>query len=146
MMPHKHFIYAVGLSIIFYLTGTRLFPIALIIISSVLIDIDHVFDYFFKFNTYSREKVKKYLRKDVDLKNTNKLLPIFIFHNIETLIGLLILYAFFPILIYIFMGVFIHLLLDWKVLSTHRHPFIIKTSLLLVLIENSRRKKGAGKW
>ncbi len=146
MMPDKHLIYAVLISALFYLFGADLFPLIILVVASILIDIDHAFDYIFKFKNCSWNKAKFYFKRERNLKHSNESLPVFIFHNVETLLALLIMSIFYPIFIFIFAGVYIHLLLDWKVVPTDRYPIIIKLSLILVLIENSRRKRGRGRW
>lgn len=145
-MPDKHLMYAVLVSILFYLLGMGLFPIFILIVSSLIIDIDHIFDYMFKFKNYNWDSARGYLKRGEALRHSNKPLPVFIFHNIETLFVLLIMYMSYPIFIFIFSGIYIHLILDWKVMQTNKHPFIIKFSLILTLIENYRREKGRGKW
>ena len=146
MMPNKHLAYAVLASTLLYVCGVDLFPLFIFIMSSVLIDIDHAFDYLFKFKNYSWNEAKIYFKREGTLKRSNEILPVFIFHNIETLLVLLIASFFYPIFIFIYAGIYLHLFLDWKVMPANRHPIIIKLSLMLVLIENYRRKRGIGRW
>ncbi len=145
-MPDKHLMYVVLVSVLLYVVGVDFFPLVILVVSSIVIDIDHVFDYLFMFKDYSWNGAKVYFKREGNLKHSNEALPVFIFHNIETLLVLLIISIFYPIFIFIFAGIYIHLCLDWKVIPMKRCPVIIKLSLVLVLIENYRRKRGRGKW
>ena len=146
MMPKGHIICGIVLGVFLWLLGIEIIPILLIISASILVDIDHVINYIAKFNRYNILEMNKYFRRDVCLRNSNEPLPIFIFHNYETLIILAILSIFSPSMIYLFIGVVFHMILDWLVMPTDKYPAIIKISLIMVLIENSRRKGSNPKW
>ena len=146
MMIEQHVLVGIGLAIVLFISGLSLVPIALIIGASILIDIDHFFDYVFKFKKGSLAGINKYFRRKVILMKTTTPLPIFIFHNFETIIILSIASIFCPLMIYILAGVILHMTLDWLVMPTPAYPAIIKLSLILVLIENSRRKRGDPRW
>jgi len=143
MMPSKHILAGIMFSIIFFILGFPILYIVLMIATSILIDIDHVFYYVAKFKRINPIEMNRYFKKDAHLENSNNLLPLLIFHNMETLILLVILSIYFPIFSYILIGVLIHMILDWKAMPILGYPLIIKLSLILVIIEN---KKRCNKW
>ena len=111
-----------------------------------MIDIDHAFNYIFIFRKYNVMEMIRYFKREAVLKKSLNPLPVFVFHNYETLIILTILSVFFPFVTYILAGIMFHMILDWGVLPADRYPPVIKLSLILVLIENRRRRKGYYKW
>lgn len=146
MLSEHHALFGIGLGIGLFIGDMPLVPILLIICASILIDIDHILDYMIRFKSCNISNMNKYFRRKTCLNNNNIILPLFIFHNLEAIILLIILSFIFPIVSYITIGVFIHMTLDWMVMPTKRYPAVIKISLIWVLIENSRRKRGKHKW
>jgi len=141
MMPNKHIFFGIMFSILFFILGIPITYIVLIIATSILIDIDHALYYIIRFKKINPIEMNRYFMADACLENNDNLLPVLIFHNFETLMLLVILSIFFPIVLSIFIGVLIHMILDWKAMPTLRYPPIIKLSLILVLLENKRRSK-----
>lgn len=147
MRSKTHFICGLGLSAVLLLLGVDFWPVMLILCTSILIDIDHVFDFMIKFKRLNIVDLFLYFnRKRIPLINSVIPMPLFIFHNIETLIVLALLSQIFPFVIYIIAGTIFHLALDLAIIDTNKCPVIIKTSLIMVLIENYRRKKGRPQW
>lgn len=147
MIVEKHTLYGILLGIFLYcICEIKLILIITIVLASILIDVDHFFYYIFKFKQYNPLKMSTYFRRYSELRNSTTMLPIFIFHNIETVILLYLISLAFPIFIYILFGVIFHMILDWMVMPIKRYPGVIKISLIWVLIENNRRKRGCPKW
>lgn len=138
MMPQKHIIFGLGLSIVLFVTGMPPILILLIVATSILVDIDHLFYYIFKFRKCNIYEVYIYFMDKICFKN-NKSFPVLIFHNFETLMLLIILSLICPLFIYIAIGLFIHLILDWLVMSRTKYPYTIKMSLILTLLSNRKR-------
>jgi len=146
MMTKGHIICSLALAAVLWVLGIDFFPIFLIICASLMIDIDHALNYVFIFKRYNVMEMISYFKREAVLKNSLTPLPVFIFHNYETLFILAVLSGFFPFVTYILAGVIFHMVLDWGVIPAHRYPTVIKLSLILVLIENRRRRKGYCKW
>ena len=145
-MSEQHALIGIIVAIMLSIMGLPLPYIVLIVMVSIFIDIDHFFYYIIKFKKYNPFKMNKYFRRYERLRNSTTMLPIFIFHNFETIIILLILSFIFPIMFYVLIGVLLHMIMDWIVMPTKKYPMIIKLSLILVLLENRRRKNGHSKW
>ena len=146
MMPKEHIICSIALGSTLGLVGIDIIPALIIMIVSIIIDIDHAFNYIVRFKKYNLIGMIFYFRKDANLIKTRDPLPVFIFHNYETIFILSILSGFFPFMIYILAGVIFHIILDWGVMPYKTYPTIIKMSLILVLLENYRRNRGDGRW
>lgn len=145
MMPKQHILFGIGITIILIILGIPIIPILLIVTTSILIDIDHLLYYIFKFRRYNIQEMYIYFLKKICSRG-DSLLPVLIFHNFETLILLIILSLIYPLFIYVAIGLFIHLILDWIAIADSEHPAIVKLSLILVLIENRKRERGNHKW
>ncbi len=146
MMTKGHLICSTALAAVLLILGIEPLYILLVIWASLAIDIDHALNYIFIFKRYNIIEILNYFKRKVVLKNSTAPLPVFIFHNYETLLILAVLSWFFPFVTYILAGIIFHMVLDWCVLPAHRYPPVIKLSLILVLIENRRRRKGYYKW
>ena len=146
MMPNGHLRYGLGLSLVLLLIGIKPLPVIFILASSILIDMDHMINYFVKFRSLNLVRMNQYFRRNPHLENLENPLPILIFHNLETLALLLAASSLFPLLVYVLIGFVFHLMLDWKVMPTERYPLIIKLSLIGVILENRRRKRGNPRW
>ncbi len=146
MMTKGHIICSTALAAVLLILDVELFSIFLIIFASLAIDIDHALNYIFIFKRYDIREMLSYFKRESILKNSTTPLPVFIFHNYETLLILAILSVFFPFMVFILAGVIFHMILDWCVMPVHRYPAVIKMSLIMVLLENRRRRKGYYKW
>lgn len=149
-MPKQHMLFGIGISIVLLLSGVPSTMVILILLTSVLIDIDHFFYYAIKFKCCDIHKMYNYFLEEVDRRKSTIMLPVMIFHNMETLILLslatLLISSASYILLCVTIGITIHLLLDWWVMPTKSDPSIIKISLIGTVLENSRRKRGCPRW
>lgn len=146
MMPDKHIIWGVIIALGMFLLGFPLITILLLVGASILIDVDHLFYYVARFKNYNLVKMNKYFRSDAHLEDPANLLPILIFHNLETMLLLGVLSIFFPLMTTVWIGILFHLILDWITMPTTRYPLIIKLSLIEVILENKNRKRGEPRW
>lgn len=135
-----------GFGALLYMGGVPLSSVFLIILTSILIDIDHVVNYIIKFKNCNISEMFRYFNRRNSLNNNNIILPVFLFHNFETIILLILISCVSYTATCILLGVLLHMILDWIVIPVKRYPAIIKISLIWTLIENNRRKKGHPKW
>ena len=160
MMPKEHVLYGSimgSLFLILYLFFTiinhtiyqiSIFSLIMIILLflavTILIDIDHVPHYMFKFKTINIKRLIKHCKYDNDLKNSTSPLRILIFHNVEVLGILLILMAFYLqfqlIFIVIFLAILSHLVLDWIVVGSLGYNPIAKISLIGTIVANMKKR------
>ena len=145
-MPDEHILFGAGIFIGAAIGGTPWIPLFLLVGASILLDVDHLFYYVWKYRQYNLWIMNKYFRTEGHFENPRIMLPILIFHNIETIILLIILSIFFPLMVYALIGVVLHMILDWIAMPGYRYPKVIKLSLILILLENSRRKRGNPRW
>jgi len=116
MLPKWHVILTVAFCAVLYFLGfdINLQSLLLIFAGGVFIDIDHYFAYIFIKKDFSlkraynyfikiREKCKKGIKVDV---------PLCIFHTIEVVIILAVISSFNKTLLFLFMAMLFHLLLD----------------------------------
>lgn len=124
MLPHKHFIYGLILSLILFLIFPKIgiLGVLLIIISTTLLDADHYLYYIVKKGDFSLIRAYKFFRNNhkrflrIPPNKRAKYYGAWCFlHGIEWLIILLLL-AFFlsEYFGFIFIGVAFHLLLDYS--------------------------------
>jgi hypothetical protein len=113
--------------------------------SSFLIDVDHYFFYIIKKKDLSIKKAYKYFVKKRQLwesfsSEEFKKLKIdhLIFHGIEFLFILFILSFFFQVFFYIFLGVLLHLLVDYYEIVNKKFPLYAKFSQIFLLIKNRK--------
>jgi len=145
-MPREHLVCGVALAVVLWILGIGFIPICIIILASILIDIDHAINYINIFKRCNIIEMFSYFRRDVSLKNSTIPLPVFIFHNYETIFIIALLSQFYPFMLFVLAGVAFHMFIDWGVMPTDRYPAVIKLSLILVLLENGRRRRGYSKW
>ncbi len=147
MRPIFHIIYGLLFcSTLFYFFEFTIFPLSIIFLSSVLIDIDHYIYYVFKkrdinlinaynhfiissrrFNKLSHSEKKKFKR------------PIMFLHGIESLLVLFILSIFLDFFLWILIGFLFHLFLDYIHLIYIKLPISMKTSQLFVYFRNKKK-------
>lgn len=148
MLPKTHILIGAIISFILYLIfNLTLFQTGIIFLSSFLIDIDHYFWYALELKTFSLKKHYKYaLRKTKvwrNLKNKHKRVykfPIFIFHGIDFFIILLVLSFFYRFLLFVLIGVIIHMFFDYFDILYHKDPIYIKLSPSYLIVENKTKK------
>jgi hypothetical protein len=120
MLPKYHLILGIFfVTILHFLFHINFFYLGIILLSSVLIDIDHFFYFFLlkkdwnPFHAYKwymeRWKKSKRLSKE-QLKKTY--IGFYMFHGIEILAVLYLLGIYFPIFFFIFIGFAFHFLVD----------------------------------
>lgn len=122
MNPGKHLFFGILFSLFIYLIFPHIgvLECLVIILSTVLIDVDHCIYHYFRDKQWNPWKLYKGLIKK---KKVFRALPLeernnyysgfFIFHGIEPLIILLLLgYIFNTIFLYVFVGFALHFLLD----------------------------------
>ncbi len=141
MMPNKHFIWGLSFCAALFIVGIKIPSLIIILAATILIDVDHLFYYMVRYKSCNLFKMNKYFTSDSDLEDLSNLLPVFIFHNFETMSLLLLASFISPIFAYILAGVILHMLLDWKVMPTPQYPGVIKLSLIGVILANKKRGK-----
>jgi len=111
MYPKDHFIIGILFCVIlfFIIPQISFLGLILIFLSSILIDFDHYIWFIFNFKNFNLKKAYLYAKNNKSKKNRKKLM---IFHTIEFLILILILSYFFKFLIYVFIGLAFHILID----------------------------------
>lgn len=132
MLPHKHFIYGAifSLSLYFLFPELGLFAIAIIFLSSFLIDVDHYLFYIVAKKDLSLKNAHKWFVKQhfkflkFSKKEKKDIRPFpCIFHGIEAIIILSILSFASPIFIYILIGFIFHEFLDLINMIMFGFPF-----------------------
>jgi len=123
MLPHKHFVYGILLSLILVLIMPQIgfIGVSLIILSTVLIDFDHYVYYFYKkqdfnlinaFNFFKNNR-KKFLALPVE-KRAHYSGAWCMFHGVEALaIALILTFLLSEYFGFVFIGMAFHLLIDY---------------------------------
>jgi len=123
-------------------------PLAGIIIflSSILIDLDHLFWYAYDLKTfnilrafkdYNSPKARKLLSK---CKNTKRLKKgVYIFHDVFFWTILLTLSFFFQLFLWIFIGIIIHILADLIQLKKEKQSLMSKISIFYTINKNKKK-------
>jgi hypothetical protein len=147
MLPKWHLLWGVVLSSILLFTPLPITSIAIIFISSILIDLDHYSRYILITKKFS---LKKFWNWSMDRRNRWKKLspkekkkyskPVFILHNIEFLFILTLLSHISQIFFLIFLGILFHLLSDFVHAFYKKHSLSTKFSLIYVLNFNKSKK------
>ncbi len=149
MLPKWHILIALIFSLILlFIFDISSFNILIFILASFLIDVDHYFNYIWRKKDLSLKKAynfflrKKQKWKKLSYKKKNKLkIDILIFHGIEFLFVLAVLSFFYPIFFFVFLGVLIHLSMDYYEIIFEKHPLYIKLSQIYLLISNRNKKE-----
>jgi hypothetical protein len=68
-------------------------------------------------------------------------LPVFIFHNLETLFLIFLLSQLIPIFYLVLMGFLFHMILDYLEIIAHKDPIILKLTLIGLVFYNKKRIK-----
>lgn len=149
MIPKWHIIFGAVFSIIIYfIFNITLIETLLIFFSSFLIDFDHYLWFIFAKKDINIFKSIRYLIKKrkiwINLKPTERIkykrAPI-IFHGIEFIALIILLMVFFPILLFVLIGVIFHLLLDYIEMTYYKEPIINKISQTALLINNIGKRQ-----
>jgi hypothetical protein len=132
MLPKYHIIYGLIFAAIVFLffPDIGLIGFTLIFLSSFLIDVDHYLFYAFTHKDRSLKNAREWFMKKRDKalklskKDRRQILQIpCIFHGIETVLILIFLSLFFPIFIYILIGLIFHQILDLLSIFHYNFPF-----------------------
>ena len=144
MWPKWHLLYSfIFVYVIVYFFQFSIFAGAVIFLSSIFIDIDHILFYsikernfnLFKFWSWSKINQDKY--KKLSKFERDKLKkPYFIFHSIEFIIILIIFSFFNKIFLWILAGFLFHLVLDYIALIYEKEHFSIKFSQIWLWFRN----------
>jgi len=150
MLPHIHVIFGIIIcSIISLIFPISLFELAVIFISStVLIDLDHYFRYilikksvnpfsFWNWYKKGKEKHKEFSRSE----NRKFKEPLFIFHSVEFWVLILILSFFFPIFLFVLIGIVIHMFVDLAHLAYCEGMIYPKLSIIYTVYKDKNKKK-----
>ncbi|MBR9706752.1 hypothetical protein GOV14_06975 [Candidatus Pacearchaeota archaeon] len=149
MLPKKHFIIGIILSVAIYTIFPFIgfFNTLIIFLSSVFIDFDHYLLYIFRkknispFRFWSWSiKTIKMLKKMPPAKRKKFKKPLFIFHVIEFWILLGVLSFFWNFFIFVLLGIAIHMIADWVDLCHRKDPLFYKFSLLYTIAFNRKGK------
>lgn len=123
MYPFKHFLWAyfIGVALMFFYSDFTVLPVVLFILGSTLIDVDHYLYYVYKkkdwslinaYNWFIQQSLKP---QNIVVKNRLTARHILIFHGIEALAIVLLLGLWIEAARYIFLGMLLHIILDWVV-------------------------------
>jgi hypothetical protein len=149
MLPKTHIIIGFLISLIIFLIFPEInwLNALIIFVASVLIDFDHYLYYIFKKkdhklkNAYNWFFQRAVILKNLSLKEREKYEEaVIIFHGVECWIILLLLIFVNKIFFFIFLGVAIHMVLDFIDLYLTKNPFHIKTSQIYVHVKNKKTK------
>ena len=147
MLPKYHIVIgAITTSIIFSIFIITPLQALIIFLSSFLIDVDHYLLYVFKTKDLSLKRSIKYffkrrddwLKKPLEERKKSKL-AIFIFHGIEFWILLIILAIYLPIIWFVILGIFIHMILDYIDIIYRKDPWYSKFSQVYVYLTNKKK-------
>jgi len=143
MVPRDHIFIGAFVFLALIFLGVPILAAAIVLAASVLVDFDHVIGYVIKFRRFNWEEANEHYRKKINYWDNHYELPVFIFHNLETFVVLVILTLIFPFPFFlIFLGWAIHMFVDLFVLFVKHiktyHP-VIKLSLIGVISENRKR-------
>lgn len=134
MLPKTHIILSVlFVLIIFFLKIVNWWQGLIVFAAAVLIDVDHWLLYVKKKKDFSVKRAYKWFYQFY-INKTRKVF-LFIFHTIESFIVVIILSIFFPIFLYVLIGMSFHILLDF--LQAYDEDFYGKRwSLIYSLIKD----------
>lgn len=141
MLPYRHFIVSLIIVFILIILNFQWWQVALFFITAFFIDVDHYIYFICKKGSWNLKKAYHYfynLNKQLK-KRKKKLELLMIFHNIETLILLIVLSfflfnVFFPILL----GIIIHYILDIVTMLTCKEKKYKRAlSLIYYIIKNA---------
>ena len=118
MLPKHHTIINLIIALILLLFINPLY-VLIIFLSSVLIDVDHYLYYVFEKKRFSLKSAynwflierKRFFELSLEERKKHRYF-ILIFHGLETLVIILLLSRYFPLLFFIFIGFSIHLIED----------------------------------
>lgn len=147
MKPKTHLIISGIVSLILFLFGLNAVEVIIFFVSSVfIIDLDHVPKFVFsersvnpiKFLKWSdRNKTKWEKLTSKEKKKYKK--PIYLFHNIESLMVLSFVSIYIPIIQFVIWGFIFHLVLDLFYNLYFNEEGFHKISIIYTLVKNKNR-------
>jgi len=147
MLPSKHIIlgFVSSLVLFFIYPEFGFLGIAIIFLSSFLLDFDHYLYYIFKKRDSSLKRAYNYFLKLRDFfgaadKGKKYKKPILIFHGVEFFIVLVLLTFFAPLFQFVLFGSLIHISLDFIDSYINNKPIEYKISQIYNLIKNKNKK------
>lgn len=147
MRPLIHFCSGISFAILLFLFFPQIsfLGLILLILSTVLIDVDHYLYYFYKTNNLNLRKayqwfilIEKKIEPQIKFIVEYKW-PIMIFHGVEFVFLLSILCFFNDLFKFILLGVLLHYFLDFCELVYKRLPPMLKFSQLYILLRNKNK-------
>ncbi len=149
MLPKSHILLGFAFAcVLVYFFNFSILAGLIIFLSSFLIDIDHYIVYIFKkkdFNlknayNYWITRSKKWRKLTLEQKYLYKITPFF-FHGIEFILLLLLLFFISKTFLWIFLGVFFHMFIDYVDILAKKDPLYIKASQIYIHITNKYKKE-----
>lgn len=149
MFPRYHVLSGVIFCFILFLLFPKisLIGLAIILISTIFIDVDHYFYYVCKKRDLNlKNSYSWFVKFSLIAKKMNKQeicrfrWPVFIFHGIEFVLVLIILSFYLEFIPFVLAGVLLHLSLDILELIHERLPTSFKLSFLYVLLRNRKKE------
>jgi len=148
MLPKTHivlgFLFSAVLVIAF---DIGLISALIVFLSSFLIDFDHYLYGVYKQKTLNFKKIYsffvehriKWRKLSYEQKKKSKF-PFLAFHGVEFLFLTLLLSFRFPFLIFIFIGSFFHIFIDYIEIFLNKDPLYVKLSPIYVYLNNKNKK------
>ena len=148
MLPKYHILVGGIASILLYLlVHISFIEASIVFLVSVLIDVDHYFLYVFRTKDVSFNRAREYfyqrrnflmLLTPHERKKYKK--AIFLFHGIECWAIIAIVSYFYPIVLFVLVGIAIHIPLDYIDLFMIGDPFYGKFSQIYIFISNKKKE------
>ncbi|MFH1452222.1 MAG: hypothetical protein ABIF88_03560 [archaeon] len=150
MYPSTHLIIGTIVSLVIWIVFPNLiwWQAFIILISSIIIDVDHYLWYVLKKKDWSLKKSYQWHAKKGEMlhklsekeRNEYKHL-IMIFHGFEFWLILILLIFVNKIFLFVLIGIGIHMILDYIDLYRWKVPFYSKTSQIAVIVKNKNKNK-----
>jgi len=147
MLPSKHILIGAIFSVFLYLLGLSLTNVILFFLASFLIDVDHYLYYVYRKRDISLKKAFNwYLELDKKYSSMSKSsrakywYGFCIFHGIEPIILVFILSAIYAPLVFVALGLLLHLIMDIFLRILEDGDPLELSSIIYKVYYNSKRK------
>lgn len=146
MMPKWHLLYgAIFAALLYLITDYTLIATLTVFLASVFIDLDKAVLFTLKQKSLNPvsfwEHGKAQRKKWVKIKNKNKLKhPLRFLHGVEAFLVLILLSFLHQVFFWIFLGFFLHILLDTIDYLRHEEDAFTKLSLIYTIVTNKNKK------
>lgn len=131
MMPLEHLIASLIVSLLAY-PIFEMFSF-LIILTGVFVDVDHYLLYVYKFRSLDLKKAFDFHISLKEVKKGEKQITyIYVFHSFEFMLLLLLLSFYSIIFVMLFLGVILHVIMDWIYDYKHPNKKIVKAYCVLL--------------